>query len=71
MPPPLPILWIATALAGATHSGVPLDGHEGFEPPHFQSSKQGFTLDFPDGIARIYGDRRSPQPKNGSQSSWS
>jgi hypothetical protein len=52
--PALPALWISAALAGTVHSGVPIEGYEGFEPPRFQSSRAGFTMDFPGGIARVY-----------------
>ncbi len=43
-----------TALAAGLHVGVPVGPHEGFEPVRFQSARQGWTLDFPGGIARVY-----------------
>lgn len=49
----LPLL-LHSALAAGMHAGLPVGPHDGFEPARFQSAKQGWTLDFPGGIARVY-----------------
>jgi hypothetical protein len=53
MPAPLLAL-LPLALAGGLHAGVVLEGHEGFEAPRHQSAREGVSLDFKGGIARIY-----------------
>jgi len=53
VPPALPML-MSIALAGSVHTGFRLDGLEGFEAPRHQSVREGFSLDFPGGIARLY-----------------
>lgn len=54
MSPPLFHALLPAALAAGLHSGVVLDGHEGFAPPRHQSVREGVSLDFKGGIARIY-----------------
>jgi hypothetical protein len=54
MPSPLLHALLPTALAAGLHTGVVLEGHEGFEAPRHQSAREGVSLDFKGGIARIY-----------------
>lgn len=45
---------LPAALAAGLHTGVVLEGHEGFEAPRHQSAREGLSLDFKGGIARVY-----------------
>lgn len=53
VPSPLPML-LPIAFAGGMHTGFRLEALEGFETPRHQSVREGFSLDFPGGIARLY-----------------
>ncbi|MEC7946180.1 MAG: hypothetical protein VX265_01350 [Myxococcota bacterium] len=45
---------LAAASAADLHSGVVMTGHADFAPPRHQSAREGVSLDFPGGIARVY-----------------
>lgn len=51
---PLLSLLISAASAAGLHSGVAVEALAGFEPPRHQSSREGLSLDFEGGIARVY-----------------
>ena len=52
--PALSLLLPSVALAGGLHTGVVLTGHPDFEAPRHQSAREGVSMDFPGGIARVY-----------------
>ena len=49
-------LWSAVATAGGTYKGVPVDKlpELGFATPSFETATEGWTAQFPKGLARLY-----------------